>query len=34
MTNSGHGLFYDEREKFNNEVKCFIENLSDTKKNK
>lgn len=26
MTNSGHGLFYDEREKFNTEVKCFIEN--------
>ena len=25
MQNSGHGSFYDEREKFNNEVKCFIE---------
>lgn len=34
MTNSGHGLFYDEREKFNNEVKCFIENLSNTIKTK
>ena len=28
MQNSGHGSFYDEREKFNNEVKCFIESLS------
>ena len=25
MQNGGHGSFYDEREKFNNEVKCFIE---------
>lgn len=25
LKNSGHGLFYDEREKFNNEVRCFIE---------
>lgn len=34
MTNSGHGLFYDEREKFNKEVKCFIENLSYATRNK
>lgn len=23
--NSGHGIFYDEKEKFNKAVECFIE---------